>query len=26
MYAGFAVVERRMTGWATRTMDFGIGG
>jgi NitT/TauT family transport system permease protein len=26
MYAGFAIIERRTTGWATRTMDFGIGG
>jgi NitT/TauT family transport system permease protein len=26
MYAGFAVIERRTTGWATRTIDFGIGG
>lgn len=26
MYAVFAVIERRMTHWATRTPDFGIGG
>lgn len=26
MYAVFAAIERRMTGWATRTVDFGIGG
>lgn len=26
MYAVFAIIERRMTGWATRTIDFGIGG
>lgn len=26
MYAIFAAIERRMTGWATRTVDFGIGG
>lgn len=26
MYAIFAAIERRMTGWATRTTDFGIGG
>ena len=26
MYALFAVLERRVTGWATRTTDFGIGG
>ena len=26
MYAGFAVLERRMTHWAVRAVDFGIGG
>lgn len=26
MYAGFAVIEARMTGWATRSADVGIGG
>jgi len=26
MYAGFAIIERRTTGWATRSTDFGIGG
>ncbi len=26
MYAIFAWIERRMTGWATRSVDFGIGG
>ena len=26
MYVGFAVIERRTTGWATRSTDFGIGG
>ncbi len=26
MYAIFAGIERRMTAWATRTTDFGIGG
>lgn len=26
MYAGFAIIERRTTGWATRSADFGIGG
>jgi NitT/TauT family transport system permease protein len=26
MYAIFAGIERRMTGWATRSTDFGIGG
>jgi NitT/TauT family transport system permease protein len=26
MYAAFAVIEGRMTGWATRSVDFGIGG
>jgi NitT/TauT family transport system permease protein len=26
MYAAAAIIERRTTGWATRTMDFGIGG
>ena len=26
MYAIFAGLERRITGWATRTTDFGIGG
>jgi NitT/TauT family transport system permease protein len=26
MYAAFAAVERRMTGWATRKMDFATGG
>ncbi len=26
MYAIFAAIERRMTGWATRSTDFGIGG
>ncbi len=26
MYSIFAWVERRMTGWATRSADFGIGG
>jgi NitT/TauT family transport system permease protein len=26
MYAVFAVIEGRMTGWATRRVDFGIGG
>ena len=26
MYAVFAAIERRMTGWATRSTDFGIGG
>jgi NitT/TauT family transport system permease protein len=27
MYALFAIIERRMTGWATRrAVDFGIGG
>lgn len=26
MYAGFALVERRTTGWTTRGTEFGIGG
>jgi len=26
MYAGFAILERRMTHWAVRAVDFGIGG
>jgi NitT/TauT family transport system permease protein len=26
MYAVFALIEGRMTGWATRSVDFGIGG
>jgi NitT/TauT family transport system permease protein len=26
MYAIFAVIERRTTRWAVRTVDFGIGG
>jgi len=26
MYTVFAAVERRMTGWATRKMDYATGG
>jgi NitT/TauT family transport system permease protein len=26
MYAGFALIERRTTGWTTRGIEFGIGG
>lgn len=26
MYVGFAIIEQRTTGWATRGVDFGIGG
>jgi NitT/TauT family transport system permease protein len=26
MYAAFAVIEARMTGWVTRRADFAIGG
>jgi NitT/TauT family transport system permease protein len=26
MYVGFALIERRITGWAIRPVDFGIGG